>query len=182
MIVGDLACLAVLFLQAAVAMNLFRREVSRAIHRHQIAAFVKDVGFQRLSALQLSKHIVKQGPKQIRFERIENRTHLSVAGNVQDAKQALHILVVATFLKGQQRRVFQGEYGHRGHHGIGHGVTAIGFVSGIRKLLRLQANLANERIERKVPSCLGRNGIGVQHEETPETSSRSPCKSLCEPP
>ena len=168
MMVGDLACLAVLFLQAGLAMNLFRRKVSGAIHRHQITAFMKGVRFQGLPALQLSKDIVEEGPEQIRFERIENRSHLRVAGNVEDAKKALHILVVATFLKGQQRRIFQGEHREGGHHGIGDGVTAIGFVARIRKLLGAQANLPNERIKGKMPPCFGRNGIGVQHERDSE--------------
>ena len=113
-------------------MNLFRREVSRAIHRQQITALMKGVRFQGLPALQLSKDIVEEGPEQIRFERVENRSHLRVARDVQDAKQALHILVVATFLKEQQRRIFQGEQREGGHHGIGHGVTAIGCVARIR--------------------------------------------------
>ena len=116
-------------------MNLFRREVSRAIHRHQITALMKDVRFQGLPTLQLSKDIVEEGPQTIRFEWIENRSHLRVAGNVQDAKQALHILVVATFLKEQQRRIFQSEQRESGHHGIGHGVTAMGFFACIGQLL-----------------------------------------------
>ena len=93
---------------------------------------LKALRFQGLPALQLSKDIVEEGPEQIRFERIENRSHLRVARDVQDAKQALHILVVATFLKEQQRRIFQGEQREGGHHGIGHGVTAIGCVARIR--------------------------------------------------
>ena len=63
MMVGDLACLAVLFLQAGLAMDLFRREISRAIHRHQITAFMKGVRFQSFPALQLPKDIVKHGPE-----------------------------------------------------------------------------------------------------------------------
>ena len=65
---GNLARLAVLFLQARLAMNRFRREISRAIHRHQITAVMKDVRFQRFPALQLPKDIVKHGPQQTRFE------------------------------------------------------------------------------------------------------------------
>jgi hypothetical protein len=126
---------------------------------------MKGVRFQSLPALQLSKDIVKQEPQQIRFERIENHAHLRIARNVQDAKQALHILVVATLLKEQQRRIFQSKHRHGGHHGIGHGVRAIGLVACIRKLLRSQANLPNERIKGKMLPCLGRNGIRVQHEE-----------------
>jgi len=164
MMVSDLACLAVLFLQTRLAMNLFRREVSRAIHRHQITAFMKGVRFQRLPALKLSKDIVKHRPEQIRFERIENRSHLRVARNVEDAKQVLDILVVATFLKEQQRRIFQSEQRDGGHHGIGHGVLAIGFVARLRKLLGSQANLPNERIQGKMFPSLGRNSIWVQHE------------------
>ena len=149
-------------------MDLFRREISRAIHRHQITAFMKGVRFQSFPALQLSKDIVEQGPEQIRIERIENRAHLRITRNVQDAKQALDILVVATLLKEQQRRIFQSEHRDGGHHGIGHGILAIGFVARLRKLLRAQANLPNERIKGKMSPCLGRNGIWVQHERDSE--------------
>ena len=83
-------------------------------------------------------------------------------------KQALEILVVATLLKEQQRRIFQSEHRHSGHHGIGHGVTAIGFVARIGKKFRSQANLPNERIKGKMSPCLGRNGIWVQHERDSE--------------
>ena len=149
-------------------MDLFRREISRAIRRHQITAFMKGVRFQSFPALQLSKDIVEQGPEQIRIERIENHAHLRITRNVQDAKQALDILVVATLLKEQQRRIFQSEHRDGGHHGIGHGILAIGFVARLRKLLRAQANLPNERIKGKMSPCLGRNGIWVQHERDSE--------------
>ena len=62
---------------------------------------MKGVRFQGLAALQLPKDIVKHGPQPIRFEWIENRSHLRVTGNVQDAKEALHIRIVAAFFEGQ---------------------------------------------------------------------------------
>jgi hypothetical protein len=126
---------------------------------------MKDVRLQGLAALQLPKDIVEHGPQRIRLKRIKNRSHLRVTGNVQDAKEAFHIGIVAAFFKGQQRRIFQGEQGEGGHHGIGHRVTTIGSVAWIRQLLGAQANLSNQRIEGKMSSRLGSNGIGVQHEE-----------------
>ncbi len=41
--------------------------------------------------------------------------------------------------------------------------TASQHWKNIRKLLVAQTNLPNERIEGKMPSCFGRNGIWVQH-------------------
>jgi len=61
MLIGDLACLAVLALQAVFAMDLLRREIPRAIQRQEITALVKGVRFQCLSTLQLSKDIVEHG-------------------------------------------------------------------------------------------------------------------------
>ncbi len=56
---------------------------------------MKDVWLKRFPALQLPKDVVKQRPQQIGFEGIENRPHLRVAGNAQDAKHPFDILVVA---------------------------------------------------------------------------------------
>ena len=91
MLIGDLVGLAVRFLQAGIAMHSFRRVVSRAIHRQQAIAIQKGVGFQSLSALQLSKNIVEQRPQRIRFERIEYLPHLRIARNLLDTKKSVHL-------------------------------------------------------------------------------------------
>ena len=78
---------------------------------------MKDETFQDLAALQRSKDVVKHRTYQVGRERVEDFTHLRVAGNLLDVEQVLHVLIVATFLKRQQRRILQREHGHCRHEG-----------------------------------------------------------------
>ena len=114
-------------------MNLLGREILRAIQRQQIAAFVEDKRFKGISALQFVEDVQEHGAKQVGLDRIEDVSHLGVAGDALDAVEVLHVLIGPSVLKGQQRRVFQGEHGEGRENGVGDSIIAISF-SGIGKL------------------------------------------------
>ena len=72
---------------------------------------MKRIRLQGLAALQLAKHVVENRPQQVRLQRVEDLSHLRVARDLADAEQRLHVLIVATRVERQQRRVLEREHG-----------------------------------------------------------------------
>jgi hypothetical protein len=150
-------------------MDLLGREILRTVQRQQIAAFVKGERFEGLSALQFVEDIQEQGTKHVGLNRIEDVSHLSVAGDVLDAVEVLHVLIVPSVLKGQQRRVFQGEHSEAREYGVTDGIVAVSFP-GIGKLHGPRPqNVSEEGIEGESFSGSW-NCSWVDHDGAPENA------------
>ena len=91
------------------AVNCLRSEVLRPVSEQEVGIVQKSELLERFAALDLSKHVSKGRSQGSRIHFVENDSHLRVAGNPIDVKQLLHVFIVASSVKGEQRRVFQCE-------------------------------------------------------------------------
>ncbi len=84
-------------------------------------SLIENERLQGLSTLELAKDIVEQGPQLPRFHGVEDLSHVRVRGNMGDPKQIPHVLVIAAFLKCQQRGVLQRKHAESRHQCVRQG-------------------------------------------------------------
>src|ERR1700733_2892894 len=105
---------------AVGALDLGGTEVATAIKGEQMMIPKKAKGLQRFAALDVAEEVGKTRSQGGRIYVVENIAHLGIGRDMLDAKDGFEVAVgvLASFVKGQQRRILQSEDGKPRHQRV----------------------------------------------------------------
>ncbi len=100
-----------LSLQTLFAAELGRTEESGAVDRQQVMLVIKDKLPQNVIPLKFMIDVGEGFVEVMNINSIKDRSHRGVAGNRIDAEELIDGGMIGSFLKGEQRRIFEREHG-----------------------------------------------------------------------